>query len=80
MLKETTQDLSNAKLAAMETTDWEEIIGALCEILDLSRPVMLRKHFQDLRNFSHVCFKPLDFIEPVDFLRFEVVVFAEAKK
>lgn len=59
---------------------WEEIIHDLCQQLDLSRPVLLEKHFRDLRQFSRVVFKADDFMEPVDFDRFEVELIQEKKK
>ena len=52
----------------------------VCKELDLPRPVMLSKHERDLRQFSHVVFKPSDFIEPVAFDTFELTLFYEKKK
>lgn len=59
---------------------WEDILHPLCQQLDLSRPVLLQKHYQDLQRFSRAVFKASDFMEPVDFDRFEVEVLQEKKK
>lgn len=74
---ETTQSFQQSMT---EVADWGEIIGALCKPLDLSRPVILRKHENDLKHFSRVVFKPDDFLEAVNFDRFEIQIFPEEKK
>ena len=56
------------------------LLHELCQDLDLCRPVILRKHVNDLKQFSRVVFKPTDFIEPVDFDEFEIEVLSEKKK
>ena len=59
---------------------WEGLIGPLCHELDLSCPVMLKKHLKDIEEFSRVVFRADDFMEPVDFDKFEVEVFYPKKK
>lgn len=59
---------------------WEEIVHDLCQQLDLSRPVLLEKHYRDLQQFSRVVFKPDDFMESVEFDRFEVEMIQDKKK
>ena len=44
---------------------WDELIGPLCHELDLSRPVMLKKHLKELEDFSRVVFRADDFMEPL---------------
>ena len=61
-------------------SDWDELISPLCQELDLSRPLMLKKHFKEIEEFSRVVFLPSDFIEPVDFDRFEIEIFYPKKK
>lgn len=63
-----------------EVDNWGEIISCLCHELDLSRPVILKKHENDLRRFSRAVFKAADFMEPISFDRFEVEIFPEEKK
>jgi len=61
-------------------SDWDELISPLCQELDLSRPLMLKKHLREIDEFSRVVFLPSDFIEPVDFDRFEIEIFYPKKK
>ena len=58
---------------------WDELIGPLCHELDLSRPVMLKKHLKELEDFSRVVFRADDFMEPVDFDKFEIEIFYPKK-
>ena len=60
--------------------DWNELISPLCQELDLSRPLMLKKHLKEIEDFSRVVFHPSDFIEPVDFDKFEIEIFYPKKK
>ena len=48
------------------------MIGEACHILDLSRPVILRKHLQDIDRFGRAIFKAADFMEPIAFDRLEI--------
>ena len=64
----------NAK-TAYDVDDWSEPIAKLCHDMDISRPVMLSKHIRELEQFSHTVFFPADFLEPVDFDRFEIELF-----
>ena len=61
--------------SAYELEDWSEPMAELCRKLNLSRPVILKKHVRELEQFSHTVFFPGDFMEPVDFDRFEVELF-----
>lgn len=61
--------------SAYEVEDWGEPMASLCHKLNLSRPVILKKHIRDLEQFSHAVFYPADFMEPVDFDRFETEIF-----
>ena len=48
--------------------------------LDLSRPVLLKKHLNELNTFRHTAFLPSDFMEGVDFSKFTLQLFPEKKK
>ncbi|MCR5808833.1 MAG: hypothetical protein K6G56_04660 [Clostridiales bacterium] len=61
--------------SAYEVTDWSEPFSRLCHKMNLSRPVILKKHVRDLEQFGHAVFFPADFLEPVDFDRFEVELY-----
>ena len=52
--------------------DFEQMIQALCDPLDLPRPVILSKHLRDMGEFRHTRFRADDFIEEVPFDSFEV--------
>ena len=60
---------------AQSVSDWMEPIGEVCGKLDLSRPVILEKHINDLLKFSHTNFKSSDFMESVKFDRLEIELF-----
>ena len=60
---------------AYDVEDWNEPFSRLCHELNLSRPVILSKHVRDLEQVRHTVFFPADFLEPVDFDRFEVELF-----
>ncbi len=55
-------------------------IREICEKLDLEMPVILSKHKNDIEFFSLVRFLPADFIEKVDFQRFDIEIFIEKDK
>ena len=78
IMRETVREFSSARPSDME--GWSVILHDLCQDLDLCRPVILRKHVNDLKQFSRVVFKPTDFIETVDFDEFEIEVLSEKKK
>lgn len=68
------------KLTRDSSPNWHELIGPLCEELDLSRPLILKKHLKEIADFSRVVFIPSDFVEPVDFDKFEIEVFYPKEK
>jgi hypothetical protein len=63
-----------------EVEAWDPLIGSVCQALDLSRPVILQKHVGDIARFSRAVFTQDDFIEAIDFDKFELAVFSETKK
>ena len=77
-MRETVREFASARPSDME--EWSVLLHELCQDLDLCRPVILRKHVNDLARFSRVVFKPADFIESVDFDEFEIEVLSEKKK
>ena len=78
IMRETVREFASARPSDME--EWSSLLHELCQDLDLCRPVVLRKHVNDLARFSRVVFKQADFIESVDFDEFEIEVLAEKKK
>ena len=77
-MNETVREFSSARPSDME--GWSVLLHELCQDLDLCRPVILKKHVNDLKQFSRVVFKPADCIESVDFDEFEIEVIPEKKK
>ncbi|MBE5785045.1 MAG: hypothetical protein E7330_04520 [Clostridiales bacterium] len=61
----------------VEVDDWNPVIGALAEALNLARPVLLKKHIRDLEQFSHTAFLSSDFMEPIDFDKLTVEIFPD---
>ncbi len=59
---------------------WMPIFHELCQALDLSRPVVLNKHINELERFNHTQFRQNDFMEPVSFDRFDVEILVEKKE
>ncbi len=60
--------------------DWSVLVGELCGALDLARPVLLRKHQNDLNAFRRTEFMKEDFMEPIDFHKFTIELFPEKKR
>lgn len=52
----------------------------ICKELDVSCPAVLQKHLRDFQKFRRVVFRPADFMEAVDFDRFELEGIEEKKK
>ena len=46
-----------------------------CEKLDLSCPVLLDSQIKHMKQFRRFAFLPDDFIEPVDFTKFEIEIY-----
>ncbi len=59
---------------------WTPVLHELCQALDLSRPVVLQKHLNELERFNHTQFKQSDFMEAISFDRFEIEILIEKKK
>ena len=58
----------------------ELIMGALTELsheLDIERPVLVKKHLNDIFTYGRVVFRPQDFLESVGFDRFIIEVIAD---
>ena len=49
-------------------------LSSLSHDLDIERPVIVKKHMNDIYTFGRVVFRPQDFVESVDFDRFVVEV------
>ena len=76
--RDVVQEFASARPSDID--GWGEALAVLCKPLDLAVPVLLNKHIRELAQFSRTVFKPEDFLESVDFDRFEVEIFPEKKK
>ncbi len=65
---------------ASDVHDWTAILDDICKKLDLSRPIILKKHEKELERFSRTVFRPSDFMEGVDFDKFELTIYNNEKK
>lgn len=72
------QEFNSARPASVDA--WMRVLIELCKPLDLACPVLLNKHVTELKRFSRTVFFPADFMESVDFDRFEIEIFPEKKK
>ncbi len=52
----------------------------ICATFDLSVPVILTKHKDELKKFNRTVFRAHDFIEPVNFDSFEIEIYDIEKK
>ena len=68
---------SDATFSEQEALDG---INDICVEFDIPRPIVLNKHIKDINEFLMVRFLPDDFIEKVDFDKFEVEIFIEKKE
>lgn len=67
-------------LRSFSKEEIEDIVHTLCQELDLSRPVLLNKHFNEFLQFQRITFRAPDFMEPVSFDKFEIELLKEKKR
>lgn len=58
----------------------DKCLKEICQKLDISVPVWLKKHDQEFSQFKYVTFYPQDFIDEVDFDKLEVELIDDDKK
>ncbi len=59
---------------------FEAALMQICEFFDLTKPIMLKKHQTEIKNFHRTIFYPDDFIEPVSFDTLELEIIIKKKK
>ena len=72
--------IASDAIVEMAVPDLDEALDGLCRMLDVPRPVVLRKHRNEFDRFYRTRFSPGDFIEQVSFAGFEVEELREKKK
>lgn len=75
---EVVREFSLARPSVLE--EWIPILHVLCQALDLSRPIFLNKHFNELEQFNRTVFRASDFLEPIAFDLFEIEILRENKE
>lgn len=53
-------------------TDFFEHLSEICYKLNISTPVLIKNHFESFENFNNIKFLPRDFVESVEFDKFEI--------
>lgn len=61
--------------SAVEVDDWNSPLGEICHALNLSRPVILEKHINELLRFNGTVFRADDFLEKISFDKLEIELF-----
>ncbi len=54
-----------------------EYLEDICNTLDEPTPIILKKHLSHLDEFNNTVFKPIDFVEQVNFDKMIVEIFDE---
>lgn len=52
-----------------------EQLNVCCNTLDISRPIAMEKHIEDMKKFSRTRFMASDFVETIAFDTFEIEVY-----
>ncbi len=60
--------------------DFESAVSSICGCLDLSKPLILEKHANEIRQFNRTVFYADDFVENVSFDTFEIEKIVMKKK
>lgn len=60
--------------------DLKSAVAAVCDVFDLSKPIILEKHLNETEAFNRTVFYPDDFIESVSFDTLEVEKIVSKKK
>lgn len=58
----------------------EDSLKECCYQLDIPNPMIMKKHINDIKQYSLTRFLPDDFPESVDFDRVEINIFDDSKK
>lgn len=64
----------------LECGDFESGLLKVCEHFDLTKPIIVGKHQNEINRFFRTIFYPDDFIESVNFDTLEIEILVEKKK
>ena len=59
-------------LPEFDRDSFYDFVSSVCQSMDLSTPVVLEKHYNQMQKFNHCVFLPNEFVESVDFMRFVI--------
>lgn len=60
--------------------DLKTAVASICNEFDLSKPIILDKHYNETASFNRTVFYPDDFVDNVFFDSFEIEKIATKKK
>lgn len=63
-----------------ESKDFKTAVNLICDKFDLSKPLILEKHLNEIANFNMTVFYPDDFVESVSFDAFVIEKIVTKKK
>ena len=55
----------------------DECLREICTQFDIEKPVFLKKHQRELNEYGHTAFRPEDFIDSVNFDKFEIEIISK---
>ncbi len=64
----------------LEDKDFLNALSAICDRLDLSKPIICAKHHAEIKSFRRTVFYADDFVETVDFDTLEIEIIGKSKK
>ncbi len=64
----------------LNSPDFESALVAVCEHFDLTKPIICKKHLNEIKNFRRTIFYADDFIESINFDTFEIEIIVNKKK
>jgi hypothetical protein len=74
------EKIASDAVASLQEAGLDEALDELCRMLDVPRPIVLKKHRSEFLRFGRTRFSPGDFIETVRFTGFEVELLRDGKK
>lgn len=64
----------------LEEKDFLSALSAICDRLDLSKPIICGKHHAEIASFRRTVFYADDFVESVEFDRLEIEIIGKKKR
>jgi len=64
----------------LNESDFVHAVAAVCDSLDLSKPIICAKHHAEMKSFSRTVFYPDDFVESVQFDTLEIEAIGRNKR